>query len=116
MRSLHGQHAFAVKLQAHFFLQNRRESMASPPHAAVNAVSAIQWNASAEETQMYEQIPVAVLEQYVGKWIFWDQEDKKVVASSDSLQDAESQVAKLQTDHLLRLHHVLPPCDIAGML
>lgn len=65
---------------------------------------------------MYEQIPVEVLEQHVGKWIYWDQDEKKVVASAEKLEEAADQVVRLKTDHLLRLHHVLPPGEIAGML
>ena len=66
---------------------------------------------------MYEQIPVKVLEQHEGKWIVWDQDDKQVVGSGDTLDEAEDQVAKLQTGHLLRIHHVLPrDYEIAGML
>ena len=66
---------------------------------------------------MYEQIPVEVLEQYAGKWIVWDQEDQRVVGHGQTLDEAEDQAEKSKTDHLLRVHHVLPPdTEIAGAL
>ena len=66
---------------------------------------------------MYEQIPVEVLERYEGKWIVWDQEDKKVVGSGRTLDEAEDQAADAPEDHLLRVHHVLPrDWEVAGML
>ena len=57
---------------------------------------------------MYEQIPVEIIEQHAGKWIIWDQHDKKVIASAVTLDEAEDQAALVKTDHLLRIHHVLP--------
>lgn len=66
---------------------------------------------------MFEQIPVEVLELNEGKWIVWDQDNKKVVGSGDTLDEAEDQAAKIKTDHLLRVHHILPrDNEIAGML
>jgi hypothetical protein len=66
---------------------------------------------------MFDQIPVDILEQYEGKWIVWDQDDKKVVGSGLTLDEAEDQAEQVKTDHLLRVHHVLPPnLEIAGML
>lgn len=65
---------------------------------------------------MYEQIPVDVLEKHIGKWIIWDQDDKKVIACGVTLDEAEDQAATVKTDHLLRVHHVLPPGEIVGML
>jgi predicted RNase H-like HicB family nuclease len=66
---------------------------------------------------MYEQIPVSVLEQYEGQWIIWDQDEKKVVGWGKTLDEAEDQAEKVKTDHLLRVHHVLPrDWEIAGML
>ncbi|MBI1904261.1 MAG: hypothetical protein HYS13_24465 [Planctomycetia bacterium] len=66
---------------------------------------------------MYEQIPVDVLEANEGKWIVWDQDDKKVVGCADTLEEAENQAAKAPKNHLLRVHHVLPrDWEIAGML
>lgn len=66
---------------------------------------------------MYEQIPVEVLERHEGQWVVWDQEDKKVVGSGETLEEAEDQAESARTDHLLRVHHVLPRnTEIAGML
>ena len=66
---------------------------------------------------MYEQIPVEVLQRFEGRWIVWDQDDKKVVASGDTLEEAEDKADRLATSHLLRIHHVLPrDTEIAGML
>jgi hypothetical protein len=66
---------------------------------------------------MYVQIPVDILEQHEGKWIVWDQDDQKVVGSADNLDEAEDQAEQFKTDHLLRVHHVLPrDSEIAGML
>ena len=65
----------------------------------------------------YQQIPVQVLERYEGKWIVWDQDDKKVVGSGETLDEAEDQAEQAKTNHLLRVHHVLPgDLEIAGML
>lgn len=30
----------------------------------------------------FEQIPVSVLQQHTGKWIVWDQDDKKVIGAT----------------------------------
>lgn len=66
---------------------------------------------------MYEQIPVEVLERYEGKWIVWDQDDKMVVGSGRTLDEAEDHAAEAPKDHLLRVHHVLPrDWEVAGML
>ncbi len=66
---------------------------------------------------MYDQIPVEVLERYQGKWIVWDQQDERVVGVGTTLDEAEDEAEKFRTDHLLRVHHVLPPdTEIAGML
>ena len=66
---------------------------------------------------MFDQIPVQVLEQYEGKWIVWDQDDKKVVGCGDTVDEAEDQAEQSKTDHLLRVHHVLPrDWEIVGML
>ena len=66
---------------------------------------------------MYEQIPVEVLERHEGQWIVWDQEDKTVVGSGETLEEAEDQAERGETNHLLRIHHVLPRAtEIAGML
>jgi hypothetical protein len=66
---------------------------------------------------MYVQIPVDILEQHEGKWIVWDQDDQKVVGAADNLDEAEDQAEQFKTDHLLRVHHVLPrDSEIAGML
>jgi hypothetical protein len=66
---------------------------------------------------VYEPIPVNVLECYEGKWIVWDQDDKKVVGCGDTLDEAEDQAADAPPTHLLRVHHVLPhDWEIAGML
>jgi predicted RNase H-like HicB family nuclease len=66
---------------------------------------------------MYEQIPVEVLEQHEGKWIVWDQDEKRVVGSGDTLDQAEQQAETAKTKHLLRVHHVLHrDTEIAGML
>jgi hypothetical protein len=67
--------------------------------------------------EMYDQIPVQILEQYEGRWIVWDQDAQKVVGSGATLDEAEDQAATAKTDHLLRIHHVLPrDTEIAGML
>jgi Family of unknown function (DUF5678) len=66
---------------------------------------------------MYEQIPVEVLERFEGKWIIWDQDEKKVVGSGETLDAAEHQAETAGHDHLLRIHHVLPrDAEMAGML
>ena len=66
---------------------------------------------------MYEQIPVEILRQYQGKWIIWDEDDRRIIASGDTLDEAEDNVERLQTAHLLRVHHVLSAdTEIAGML
>jgi hypothetical protein len=66
---------------------------------------------------MFEQIPLAVLEQYEGQWIVWDQDDQKVVGCGRTLDEAEDQAEKVGTNHLLRVHHVLPrDWEIAGIL
>ena len=66
---------------------------------------------------MYEQIPVDVLGRYEGKWIVWDQDDKKVVGSGQTLDAAEEQAELANHEHLLRIHHVLPhDAEMAGML
>jgi len=66
---------------------------------------------------MFDQIPVPVLEQNEGKWIVWDQDAKQVVGSGVTLDEAENQAAQFKTDHLLRIHHVLPrDAEISGML
>ena len=66
---------------------------------------------------MYEQIPVEVLQRHEGKWIVWDQDDQKLVGCGDTLDQAEDQAEQVKTDHLLRIHHVLPrDVEIAGML
>jgi hypothetical protein len=69
------------------------------------------------ELDMYEQIPLEVLKRYQGKWIIWDQDDKKVVGCGESLDEAEDQAAGAPSDHLLRVHHALPSdWEIAGVL
>ena len=66
---------------------------------------------------MYLQIPVAILEQYEGNWIVWDQDDQKVVGWGETLDQAEDQAQQCHPVHLLRVHHVLPrDADIVGML
>jgi hypothetical protein len=66
---------------------------------------------------MFQQIPVQILEQYEGKWIVWDQDAQQIVGSGATLDEAEDQAARSPTDHLLRVHHVLPrDSEIAGML
>ena len=66
---------------------------------------------------MFDPIPVQILEQYEGKWIVWDQDAKKVVGWGTTLDEAEDQAEQAKTDHLLRIHHVLPrDTEIAGML
>jgi hypothetical protein len=67
--------------------------------------------------KLYDQIPVDVLRQYEGKWIVWDQDDLQVIAFGDTLDEAEDLVERIPTNHLLRVHHVLPAdTEIAGML
>ena len=66
---------------------------------------------------MFDQIPVAILEQYEGQWIVWDQDDQRVVGAGVTLDDAEDQAREAASDHLLRVHHVLPhDAEISGML
>ncbi len=66
---------------------------------------------------MFDQIPVQVLEQFEGNWIVWDQDAKTVIGSGPTLDQAEDQAERVKTDHLLRIHHVLPrDAEIAGML
>jgi hypothetical protein len=66
---------------------------------------------------MFEQIPVQILEKYAGNWIVWDQDAKMVLGVAATLDDAEDQAEQAKTDHLLRIHHVLPPdTEISGML
>ncbi len=66
---------------------------------------------------MYDQIPVDVLEHYVGKWIVWDETELRVIGSGETLDEAEDQAAPRADGHLLRVHHVLPRGEeIAGML
>lgn len=66
---------------------------------------------------MFNQIPVHILEQYEGKWIVWDQDAQKVLGSGTTLDEAEDQAEQAKTNHLLRVHHVLPrDSEIAGML
>jgi hypothetical protein len=66
---------------------------------------------------MFEQILVHVLEQHEGRWIVWDQDDKRVIGSGQTLDEAEDQAEKCRTTHLLRVHHVLPrDAEISGML
>jgi hypothetical protein len=66
---------------------------------------------------MYEQIPLAILEKYPGKWIVWDQDDKQVVGVGDTVDETENQAVRAPRDHLLRVHHILPSgSEIAGML
>jgi hypothetical protein len=66
---------------------------------------------------MFEQIPLNVLEQYEGRWIIWDQDEKKVIASGNTLDEAEDQAQNCSNGHLLRVHHVLPrDAEICGIL
>jgi hypothetical protein len=66
---------------------------------------------------MFDQIPLSTLEQHEGQWIVWDQDEGKVIGSASTLDDAEDQAAQVKTDHLLRVHHVLPrDSEISGML
>jgi predicted RNase H-like HicB family nuclease len=66
---------------------------------------------------MFDQIPLQVLEQYEGCWIVWDQDAKMVVGSGATLDEAEDQAEQVKTNHLLRVHHVLPrDAEISGML
>ncbi|HEV2969033.1 MAG TPA: hypothetical protein VGY55_03520 [Pirellulales bacterium] len=66
---------------------------------------------------MFDQIPVSILEQYEGNWIVWDQDAKTVVGFAPTLDAVEDQAEHYQTDHLLRIHHVLPrDSEISGML
>ena len=66
---------------------------------------------------MFDQMPVDVLRQYEGKWIVWDQDDKKIIGVGTTLDEAEDQAEQNDTGHLLRVNHVLPPdSEIAGML
>lgn len=66
---------------------------------------------------MFEQIPLDILEQYEGHWIVWDEDDKRVVGSGRTLDEAEDQATASPTDHLLRVHHILPRgVEISGML
>lgn len=66
---------------------------------------------------MYDQIPVEVLEQHEGQWIVWDQDAQTVVGAASTLDEAEDQAERSNTDHLLRIHHVLPrDSEISGML
>lgn len=66
---------------------------------------------------MYEQIPVEILEKHEGQWIVWDQDAKRVVGAGLTLDEAEDQAELCGTDHLLRIHHVLPRgTEISGML
>jgi hypothetical protein len=66
---------------------------------------------------MFEQIPVQILAQHEGNWIVWDQDAKFVVASAPTLDEAEDQAEQCKTNHLLRIHHVLPhDSEISGML
>jgi hypothetical protein len=66
---------------------------------------------------MFDQIPVKILEQYEGQWIVWDQDASKVIGSGTTLDEAEDQAEQVKTDHLLRIHHVLPRgSEISGML
>jgi serine/threonine-protein kinase len=57
---------------------------------------------------MFSQIPVAVPERHEGQWIVWDQDDSKVIAVGATLDEAEDQAAQVRTNHLLRIHRVLP--------
>jgi hypothetical protein len=57
---------------------------------------------------LHEQIPLAILEQYQGKWIVWDEDDKQVVGVGDTVDEAENYAGRAPVDHLLRVHHVLP--------
>jgi hypothetical protein len=66
---------------------------------------------------MFDQIPLQILEQYLGNWIVWDQDAQKVIGWGTTLDEAEDQAEQTKTNHLLRIHHVLPPdSEIAGML
>lgn len=66
---------------------------------------------------MFDQIPLSVLEQHEGLWIVWDQDDQKVVGSGETLDEAEDQAQRVPSDHLLRVHHVIPhDAEISGML
>jgi hypothetical protein len=66
---------------------------------------------------MFDQIPLQILEQYQGNWIVWDQDAQKVIGCGATLDEAEDQAEQTKTNHLLRIHHVLPPdSEIAGML
>ncbi|MGH7199251.1 MAG: DUF5678 domain-containing protein, partial [Planctomycetaceae bacterium] len=66
---------------------------------------------------MYEQIPVEVLQRYEGQWIVWDQDDRKVIGSGETLDEAEDQAQHASSGHLLRIHHVLfRDVEITGML
>jgi hypothetical protein len=66
---------------------------------------------------MYEQIPVEVMERYEGKWIVWDQDDKRVLGFGGTLDEAEDQAETQKPDptHVLRIHHVVSG-EIVGML
>ena len=65
---------------------------------------------------MFDQIPVSILEQHEGNWIIWDQDAQKVIGSAPTLDEAEDQAALCKTDHLLRVHHVLPrDTEISGI-
>jgi hypothetical protein len=66
---------------------------------------------------MFDQIPLPILEQYEGQWIVWDQDEYKVIGNGDTLDEAEDQAGLVKSDHLLRVHHVLPrDSEISGML
>ena len=66
---------------------------------------------------MFDQIPVSVLEEYEGQWIVWDQDDQLVVGCGQTLDEAEDQAERAPSNHLLRVHHVLPhDAEISGML
>src|SRR5262245_27857203 len=84
---------------------------------SLERISEVRINCDRRKKNMFDQIPVHVLEQYEGKWIVWDQDDKKVVGSGLTLNEAEDQAEAVNTGHLLRIHHVLASnFEIAGIL
>jgi hypothetical protein len=62
-------------------------------------------SAHANSLMDIEPIPISVLREHDGKWIIWDEEDRRVLGVGVTLEEAQEQADREKTGHLLRYHH-----------